>query len=263
MIVQNFYMLTNSEPDRFCPLRGYLYVTGLVYTFQATTLQTVHRLCVTVFVHYRQLQNRWLFLFIALVQFSISVGALLPLLFSGHFSYLPDGKVCYIAFNDLLDILYPSFCFYFGPLIVQLLLSWRILRHISQKTRAGRAQINVNKRVRKKRRVLVRLSLPVIFILGVGLIYFVFVLATLITNSSWKTPPYAIHLSLTGISVATGMGMLASAVLNKQVWEIICSTLRCVMMRRPQNSVHVMTQQNPVQFITQQQHLGVHQTTRM
>jgi hypothetical protein len=115
MIVQNFYMLTNSEPDRFCPLRGYLYVTGLVYTFQATTLQTVHRLCVTVFVHYRQLQNRWLFLFIALVQFSISVGALLPLLFSGHFSYLPDGKVCYIAFNDLLDILYPSFCFYFGP----------------------------------------------------------------------------------------------------------------------------------------------------
>jgi hypothetical protein len=189
MIVQNFYMLTNSEPDRFCPLRGYLYVTGLVYTFQATTLQTVHRLCVTVFVHYRQLQNRWLFLFIALVQFSISVGALLPLLFSGHFSYLPDGKVCYIAF--------------------------------------------------------------------------VFVLATLITNSSWKTPPYAIHLSLTGISVATGMGMLASAVLNKQVWEIICSTLRCVMMRRPQNSVHVMTQQNPVQFITQQQHLGVHQTTRM
>jgi hypothetical protein len=182
MIVQNFYMLTNSEPDRFCPLRGYLYVTGLVYTFQATTLQTVHRLCVTVFVHYRQLQNRWLFLFIALVQFSISVGALLPLLFSGHFSYLPDGKVCYIAFNDLLDILYPSFCFYFGPLIVQLLLSWRILRHISQKTRAGRAQINVNKRVRKKRRVLVRLSLPVIFILGVGLIYFVFVLATLITN---------------------------------------------------------------------------------
>ncbi|UJR17244.1 hypothetical protein I4U23_004139 [Adineta vaga] len=209
-------MLTNSVPDRFCPFRGYLYVTGLVYTFQATTLQTLHRLFVTVFVHHRQLQNRWLFLFLALIQFLVSLAALLPLLFRGHFPYLHDGKVCYIAFNDLFGILYPSSIFYFFPLIVQLLLSCWILRHISHEAQAGRAHINVMRRVRKERRVLIRLAIPVTLILGVGLIYFVFVFGTLVTSSSWKAPPYALHLSLMGISAATGAGMLTNAIINKK-----------------------------------------------
>jgi len=252
-IVQVFYMLTNSEPDRLCSFRSYLYVTGIAYTFQATILQTVHRLFVTVFVHLRQLQNRWLFLFLALAQVFISFVAFLPLLIGGHFPYLPDGKVCYIAFNDLFGIFYPSSLFYFAPLIIQFLLSCWILRHISRETQAGRAKINIERRVRKERRILIRLSLPVIFILCVGLIYFVFVFGTLITSSSWQSPPYALHLSLMGISAAIGAGMSVNAIINKQVWKIICSTLRCLRKNHRQNTVHVMVQHN----------LTVHQTSRM
>jgi hypothetical protein len=223
-IAQVFYMLTNSEPDRLCSFRGYLYVTGIAYTFQATILQTVHRLFVTVFVHLRQLQNRWLFLFLALAQVFISFVALLPLLIGGHFPYLPDGKVCYIAFNDLFGIFYPSSLFYFAPLIIQCLLSCWILRHISRETQAGRAKINIERRVRKERRILIRLSLP-----------------------------YALHLSLMGISAAIGAGMSVNAIINKQVWKIICSSLRCLRKNHRQNTVHVIVQQN----------LTVHQTSRI
>ena len=161
-IAQVFYMLFNFVPDRLCSFRGYLYVIGLAYTFQTTTLQTVHRLFVTVFVHRRQLQNHWLFLFLALAQFFISLAGLLPLLLAGHFQYSSDGKMCYIAFNDLFGVLYPSSLFYFGPLIIQILVSCWILRYISRETQAGRAQINVMRRIRKERRVLFRLSVPVI-----------------------------------------------------------------------------------------------------
>ncbi|UJR34781.1 hypothetical protein I4U23_027560 [Adineta vaga] len=252
-MIQVSYMLINSVPDRFCSFRGYLYVTGLVYTFQATTLQTVHRLFVTVFVHHRQLQNRWLFLFLALIQFLVSLTALLPLLLGGHFAYLHDGKVCYIAFNDLFGILYPSSIFYFFPLIVQLLLSCWILRHISHEAQAGRAHINVMRRVRKERRVLIRLAIPVTLILGVGLIYFVFVFGTLVTSSSWKAPPYALHLSLMGISAATGAGMLTNAIINKKVWKIICSIFHCSINCRGQNTVHIIVQQR----------ITAHQRTRI
>ncbi|CAF0744005.1 unnamed protein product [Adineta steineri] len=207
-------------------------------------LQTIHRLFVTVLAHRRYLRKRWLYFFIALIQFIIPMMMLLPALFEGHFAYIPDGKMCYIAFNDLFGVLYPSVCFYFGPLIIQLLLSYWILQYVSRETQAGRAQINVRRRVEKERRILIRLFIPVLLIIGVGLIYFVFVFGTWISSSSWQIPPYALHLSLLGISAAIGIGMLINIIIHKKIRKIISSTLCRLLMIHRQNTVHIIRQQH-------------------
>ncbi|CAF0810939.1 unnamed protein product [Adineta steineri] len=153
---------------------------------------------------------------------------LLPALFEGHFPYIPDGKMCYIAFNDLFGVLYPS---------------W-ILQYVSRETQAGRAQINVRRRVEKERRILIRLFIPVLLIIGAGLIYFVSVFGTWISSSSWQIPPYALHLSLLGISVAIGLGMLINIIIHKKIRKIISSTLCRLLMIHRQNTVHIIRQQH-------------------
>jgi hypothetical protein len=242
MISQAFHMLMNSAQDRLCPFRSYFFTVGGLYIFQAAALQTLYRLFVTVFLHRRQWQNRCLFLFLALTQLLLCLVALLPLLLGDRFPYFPTAKACYIALNDLFGVLYPAACFYFLPLTLQSICSCWILRHVSRETRAGRATINVNRHIRKEQRVLARLALPVILLLSLGLIYFVFFFGTVLTNAHWQAPPYALHLSFLGSSAATGLSMLANLVLYNQVTKIIWSFLRCPLKCHGQNSIHFIAQ---------------------
>jgi uncharacterized membrane protein len=241
MIFQGVHMMMNSAQDRFCLFYSYFFTVGGLYIFQAAALQTLHRLFVTVFLHRRQWQNRCLFLFLALVQFLLCLAAILPLLLNNRFPYFPTAKACYIAFNDVFDVLYPSICFYFVPLILQVICSFWILRHVSRKTQASRARINANRRIRKEQRVLVRLALPVILLLSVGLIFFVFFFGTVLTGAQWQAPPYALHLSFLGSSIATGSSMLTNLMPCNQVKEVICSFLRYPLICRGQNHVHAIT----------------------
>jgi len=242
MISQGVHMMMNSPEDRLCPFRSYFYTVGGLYIFQAAALQTLYRLFVTVFVHRRKWQNRYLFLFLALVQFSVCLLALLPLLVGKRFPYFPTAKACYIALNDIFGVLYPATFFYFIPLILQSICSLWILRHVTRSTQAGRARINANKRIRKEQQVLARLALPVILLLSVGLIFFVFFFGTVLTDAQWQAPPYVLHLSFLGSSAATASSMLTNLLLYKQVKKIICSFLRYPLMRRGQNGVHVIAQ---------------------
>jgi hypothetical protein len=244
MISQAFHMMKNSEQDGLCSFRSYFFTVGGLYIFQATVLQTLYRLLVTVFVHHRQWQwqNRWLFLFLALMQLSLCLVALLPLLLGDRFPYIPTAKACYIAFNDLFGVLYPAVCFYFLPLILQSLCSFWILQHVSGQTQAGRATINANRRIRKEQRVLARLGLPVILLLSVGLIFFVFFFGTVLTSALWEAPSYAFHLSFLGSSAAIGSSMFANILLYKQVKKSIWTFLQRLFIRCIQNSVHVIAQ---------------------
>jgi hypothetical protein len=236
MISQGFHMMMNSAEDRFCPFRSYFYTVGGLYIFQAAALQTLHRLFVTVFVYRRHWQNRCLFLFLSLVSLSLCIIGLLPLLLADRFPYYPTAKACYIALNDILGVLSPAICFYFIPLILQCICSYWILRHISCKIRAGQSRIIISRRIRKERRVLFRLALPVIQLFSVGLVFFVFFFGTVANGADWQAPPYALHLSFVGSSAATGSSMLANLLLYNQVKKMICSFVRYLFMRRVQNS---------------------------
>jgi hypothetical protein len=240
MIFQGVYMMMNSAQDRLCPFRSYFFTVGGFYIFQAAALQTLHRLFVTVFVHRQQWQNRFLFLFLALVQFLLCLAVVLPLLLDNRFPYFPTAKACYIAFNDVFGVLYPAICFYFVPLILQVICSFWILRYVSRLTQAGGARFNANRRIRKEQRVLVRLALPVILLLSVGLIFFVFFFGTVLTDAQWQAPPYALHLSFLGSSIATGSSMLTNILLYNQVKEVIWSFLRYLLICRGQNNVHAI-----------------------
>ncbi len=113
-----------------------------------------------------------------------------------------------------------------------------ILRYVSHETQAARAYSNVQRRVRKEQRVLARLAFPVITLLILGLFYLVFVIGTAFSSDSWKPPPYAYHLSFVGPSAAVALIMVSNILFNKQVREILCSTLT-----HRHNTVHVSTQQ--------------------
>jgi hypothetical protein len=240
MISQAVRMMMNSAQDRFCPFRSYFFTVSGLYIFQAAALQSLHRLLLTVFLYHRQWQSRSLFLFLALVQLLLCLIGLLPLLLGHRFPYFPTAKACYIAFKDFFGVLYPAICFYFVPLIFQSICSFWILRYVSRATRTGRTRINANRRIRKEQRVLLHLALPVILLLSVGLIFFVFFFSTVLTGAQWQAPPYALHLSFLGSSAATGLSMLANLLLHDKVKKIIWSFLRCLLMRRGQNIVHVI-----------------------
>ncbi|CAF1321834.1 unnamed protein product [Adineta steineri] len=240
MISQALYMIMQSEQDRLCPFRSYFYTAGGLYIFQAALLQTLHRLFITVFAHRRYWQNRCLFLSLALAQLLLCLLALLPLLLGNRFPYFPSAKACYIALNDIFGVLYPAICFYFIPLILQSGLSYWILQHVARETRAGRAGMNIHKRINKERRVLARVALPVILLLSVGLIFFVFFFGTILTNTQWEAPPYALHLSFLGSSAATGASMMANLFLYREVKKNIWLYLRCLWIHHEQNRIHIL-----------------------
>ncbi|CAF1363149.1 unnamed protein product [Adineta steineri] len=225
MISQGIHMMMNSPEDRLCPYRSYFFTVGGLYIFEAAALQTLHRLIVIIFVHRRQWQNRCLFFFLALIQLILCLLGLLPLLLTNRFPYYPNANACYIALNDIFGVLYPAVSFYFTPLIFQSICSYWILRYVSRKYQARRKHDKIKKRIYKEKRVLARLSLPVFLLLSVGLIFFVFFFATILSNDQWKAPSYALHLSFMGSSAATGSSMLANLILTKPVKKILLSFL--------------------------------------
>lgn len=121
------YMLLNS-------VRAYLLKLGGLYIFQAALLQYIYRLFVNVFLSSSTF---------AFVQFLICSLSLLPLLVNNQFPYYSDAQTCYIAFNDIISVLYPS-------------ISLWILRYISRRTQETRACLSVIRRLHKERRVLLR-----------------------------------------------------------------------------------------------------------
>lgn len=242
MLSQAIHMLMNSSEDRLCPFRSYFFTLGGLYIFQAAALQSLYRLFVTVFIHRRKWQNRCLFLVLALVQFSLCLIALLPLLLTNRFPYYPTAQACYIAFNDFLGVLYPATCFYFVPLIFQSICSFWILRHVCRKTQAGQTRISANRRIRKEKRILLRLALPAILLFSVRLIHFVFFFGTVLTGAQWKAPSYAHNLGFIGSTTATGSSMIANILLCNQVKDIIWSFLCCQSKHHAQNSIHIIAQ---------------------
>ncbi|UJR15156.1 hypothetical protein I4U23_002119 [Adineta vaga] len=235
MINQSIHMLKNSPEDALCSYRSYFMTVGGLYIFQTTLLQSLHRLCSTVFVQYRHNQNRYLFLFLSLFSFSLCSIGLLPLLFGKRFPYYPDAHACYIALNDLFGVLYPSICFYFIPLLLQTIISLWILRYISHMTVVGRSPYKTKRRILKERRVLFRLSIPVLLLMSVGLIYFVFFFRTIMSGKQWQAPAYALHLSFFGTSFATALSMLTNFIFYHQVNKILQSTFRYLFRCHAQN----------------------------
>ncbi|CAF1040950.1 unnamed protein product [Adineta ricciae] len=234
MLNQTIYMLLNAPEDYLCPYRSYFMTVGGLYIFQTTLLQSFHRLRVTVFVHDRRLryQSRQLFSVLSLISFTICFIGLLPLLLKKRFPYYPDAHACYIAFNDVVGVLYPSICFYFTPLILQITISSWILWHISHKTLAGQPFYKTKRRILKERRVLFRLSIPVLLLMSVGVIYFVFFFRTIIPGQQWQAPAYALHLSFSGTSLATALSMLANLLFYHQVSDVVRNLFRCCVQNK-------------------------------
>lgn len=240
MIAQAFHMMMNSAQNYLCPLRSYFFTVGGLYIFQATALQTLYRLFVIVFAQHRQWRNRCFFSSLALLQLSLCLVALLPLLLGNRFPYYPTAKACYIALTDVFSIMYPATCFYFAPLIFQSICSFWTLRHISRVTQAGRAGINANRRIRKEQRVLARLALPVILLLSVGLIFFVFFFIVVFSGERWQAPPYALHLCFLGSSAATGSSMLVNLLFHNQVKKTIWLFWCGPFIHHRHNRVHII-----------------------
>lgn len=238
IVAQDVYMLAGCASDDLCALRAYMILAGIAYVFQSALLQTIQRLFLTVFIHNQRLQNKWLFFGLALTQCSFCLLALLPMLFNNELVYQPPSKMCFMAVNDVFAVMYPAATFYLIPLAFQALLSYWVLRHVSRESRARHNSINAARRIRKERRVLARLGLPVILLLSVGLIYMSYFLASLITHSTWQLPPYGIHLSFVASASAVSITMLANILMQKQVKQkIVAVFLRHTPIPR-NRSVH-------------------------
>lgn len=245
MIAQNIYMLLGCASDHLCAFRGYTILTGAIYIYQSALLQILQRLFLTVFVHRHRLQNKWLFCGLGLIQFSLCFLVLLPILLSNKFVYHPASKICFMAVNDAFAVMYPAGTFYLIPLTCQSFCSYWILRHLSRESQATGDSINAARRIRKERRVLARLALPVILLLGVGVIYMSYAIASAVTNSVWQLPPYGFHLSFLGSISAISSSMVANIFMQKSVKEkIVFVFLQRLSMPR-NRSIHPAVAQYP------------------
>ena len=150
-----------------------------------------------------------------------------------------------MTLDDLFAIFYPAGLYYFALLIFQSLCSYWIFRHVSRESQATYNSLNTSRRIRKERRVLARLALPVILLLCAGLIYMSYFVVTWITNSVWQIPPYGLHLSFLSSEFAIGLAMFANILLQKQVQEKSLSIVQQRIVIHQDNALHPTVQQYP------------------
>ena len=217
MLAQNIYMLLGCASDSLCEFRGYSIMVGVAYIYQSAFLQTLQRLFLTVFVHNHRLQNKWLFFGLVLAQLMISFLVLLPMLFQKKFVYQPVSKICFMDVSDVFAVMYPTVTFYLILLTGQSICSYWILQYVSRESQATQDPINAARRIRKERRVLVRLALPVILLLCAGVIYLSFFLLSMITHAQWQIPPYGLHLNFLSSASAINFTMVANLLMHNQV----------------------------------------------
>ena len=95
-ICQAIYQLIDHSDDRLCPFRGFLLQTSTGMLYHTLCVQAFHRLFVTVYSTRRSLQTQQMTVIMVILQWIISSGFALPLLFTNRFIYQSGSRICQV-----------------------------------------------------------------------------------------------------------------------------------------------------------------------
>ncbi|CAF4184832.1 unnamed protein product, partial [Adineta steineri] len=150
-----------------CHVRGYIAhmsFGALVYSY---VIQACYRLVGTIFYHQFSYNNLKIYMYAICAQWIFSILQLLPIILGNNQIYIKHEYLCQFAIENSKGICYTNFTNYMIPVIIIMIIYYKITRSVGEKENNGTYRYNIHRTRRQvvlTQRILILIA--ILFVLG-------------------------------------------------------------------------------------------------